>query len=714
MDWAAANGAYLPTDPAANFSPNAGGEPLGRICQNGQKTIEQLRQQMGDLCRSLVALEEPPSSNDVRAFAEQARLAAHLFLDDDIPDSLRGPAAGIDEWAEALPAATMALEGLRQRHVAVAAGLAAAGKVAESRRTLIKEMSAFESLVTARPLADHVKAVAQLPDLAKMQAAQATFRAALVEAEKRLAAARERLAALNAPDPRTNQSRSELLEQVLEVETARAAAAVQDAREKVESAVTTIEPTLERARDELATFERVIAWREFAGLSATALDLVDRVVAWGSAGVQAYFVVNEAGEFGPFEFEQRLDLGQNALAVRNTGRTSIDVYDIGSGSKVARGENGEAVVKLPGGEPGISYATTFRMTARCDDLWVQIEYLTRQIGGLLARLSKPPSAPGAASWARAFNEVLSSASAMAQVVGQTRRDTLERDNLVSDLKQLARFKERLTTQFLLERQYEMVPRFRQRLADAQAALKDANAQIARIFGKSQRDVETGAPMIPPRLAGEYENQTRRRDAAQEEIERMHRRFAKAVSQIKPRLTTPTLYGSDTIPSPIVLPGLGDDLLARVELLSEPAIGALVTGLEQQLATVLRAVAPVATPEGYREPAGSGLMARGLEAGAGQDTLTGLVGEGGPDDSMYGRGGAAGAAAAAVAGSEQPAGTDAEHEETLAAVVVEDEAVSADPTAAPQDETAMAGDAEVAEAEEVWVDLDAGRSPGETR
>src|SRR5205085_56684 len=61
MEWAAANGAYLPTDPAANYSPNAGGEPLGRICQNGPKTVELLREQMGTLCASLVGLEEPPS-----------------------------------------------------------------------------------------------------------------------------------------------------------------------------------------------------------------------------------------------------------------------------------------------------------------------------------------------------------------------------------------------------------------------------------------------------------------------------------------------------------------------------------------------------------------------------------------------------------------------------------------------------------------------------
>src|SRR6185503_4698673 len=35
MEWLTANAAYLPTDPAANFSPTADGEPLERISRKG-------------------------------------------------------------------------------------------------------------------------------------------------------------------------------------------------------------------------------------------------------------------------------------------------------------------------------------------------------------------------------------------------------------------------------------------------------------------------------------------------------------------------------------------------------------------------------------------------------------------------------------------------------------------------------------------------------
>lgn len=614
MEWATANAAYLPTDPGANFAPNAGGEPLGRICQNGQKTLGQLRGQLTELCASLLLPEEAPSAGEVRNFAQQIRLATNLFLDDDVPDSLRGPATQLDQWAETLPRATMLFEGLRQRHIAASAALAAAGKVAESRRVLIKQMGSFDEMVIPRPSPDPRQALAQLPDLPKMQAEQANFRLVAGEAEKRLAAARARLAALAPPDPRMEFSHSELLEKTIETEIGRAAEAVANAKEKSEAAIAGIAPLVERSRDELMVFERVIGWREYADLTAKSRELVDRMLSWGSAAVQAYFVENEGGAFGPFEFEQRLDLGESSLAVRNTGRTEIEVFDIISGGKVAQSDTGEATIKLPSGEPNITYPTTFRMTARCDDLWVQIEYLTRQIGERLGQLTRPIATPKATSWASSFDKVLSSKEAIAGFVEETRDGLLERNNLVSDLKLLSRFKERMTTQFLLERHGEMVSRFKKDQAQAQAELNDANKRIANIFSKSQREVETNQPMIPPKLAREYETQTRRRDDMQRKIDRLNRRFKLAVEQIRPRLASAALYGADDVPAPVYLPPLPEDLTGRVVVMTETAMEQQIASLEQMLGVKLRpdagaAATPVEErPQGVEEALAGGGMA----------------------------------------------------------------------------------------------------------
>jgi hypothetical protein len=601
MDWASANAAYLPTDPAANFGPNAGGEPLGRICQNGKGTLEELRGQLQTLCAALVATEAPPSMQEVRGFCDQVRLTTNLFLDDDVPESLRAIATELDQWAEALPAVTMVFEGLRQRHIACAAALTAAGKLADSRRTLIKELGSFAELVTATPMADPYKALEQLPPLPKLQSAQVNFRVVSVEAERRLTAARTRLTALSAPDARTSFSHSKLLEEVIEAEIARATRGVQEAREKVEAAIATLAPTVDRAKDELAVFGRVIGWREYGDLTAKSRELIDRIMAWGSAGVQAYFVENEGGVFGPFEFEQRLDLGESALAVRNTARTTIEVFDLKTGGKLAQSDTGETTIQLPGGEEGVRYETTFRMTARCDDLTVQIDYLTRQIADRLGRLSKPQGAVKAESWAKAFDDVLSKPAALARFVEETRDGMLERDTVVSDLKQLTRFKERLTTQFLLERHGEMVPRFKKYRAEAVEQLNDANRRIAHVFARSQRDVETGNPMIPTKLAGEYDAQTKRRDDAQRKIDRLERRFELAAAQVRPRLASPTLYGSDHAPAPVMLEGLSNDLLVRAALLDDGAISDQVAALEYELSTTLRPSLPPPVPEEGQAP-----------------------------------------------------------------------------------------------------------------
>jgi ubiquitin-protein ligase len=587
MDWASANAAYLPTDPAANFTPNAGGEPLGRICQHGKTTLEELRSQLQALCAALVSMDAPPSIQEVKGFAERVRLTTNLFLDDDVPDSLRSLATQLDQWAEALPSVTMVFDGLRQRHIASAAALTAAGKLAESRRILLKELGQFADLVRTTPMNDPYQALGQLPPLPRMQSAQVNFRVVCAEAEKRLMSARTRLTALAAPDARNSFSHSALLEQVIEAESTRARRGVEDAREKSEAAIKTIAPAVERAKDELAIFGRVIGWREYGDLTLKSRELVEKIKAWGSAAVQAYYVENEGGVFGPFEFEQRLDLGESALAVRNTGRTAIEVFDLKTGGKLAQSDTAETTIQLPGGEEGVHYETTFRMTARCDDLWTQLEYLTRQIAERLARLRKTAAATKADSWAKQFDDVLSRPAALSRFVQEAREGMLERDTLVSDLKHLARYKERLATQFLLERYTEMVPRFKKYRAEAQEQLQDANQRIAHIFARSQRDVETGHPMIPTKLAGDYETQTRRRDDAQRKIDRLQRRFDLAAAQILPRLSSTTLYGSDHLPAPALLAPLAEHLLARSSALQPSSMSEQIAILETDLQVALR-------------------------------------------------------------------------------------------------------------------------------
>ncbi len=43
-----------------------------------------------------------------------------------------------------------------------------------------------------------------------------------------------------------------------------------------------------------------------------------QITEWGSAGIQAFFLTNSSGTFGPFQFEEPLDLGGTRIVIRNT------------------------------------------------------------------------------------------------------------------------------------------------------------------------------------------------------------------------------------------------------------------------------------------------------------------------------------------------------------------------------------------------------------
>jgi ubiquitin-protein ligase len=606
MDWVNANAAYLPTDPVANFAPTAGGEPHARICTHGEAMLGLVRGQLQHACEALASSENPPSPDELQALIDQVRQTTQVFFENDIPAPLRENARQLDQWAEAIPGATMTFESVRQHHLAAAAALQAAGKLAESRRVVLKELVSLDELVAVPPAADPRQALAQLPDVPKLQAFQAPFKLAISEAARRFAQAKSQLAGLTPPEPRTTVSDSPLLERTLAAQIERATRAVLEATEKSRSAVDTIAPTLDRARDELAALERVIGWREYENLHARSRELLDQVKAWGSAAVQAYFVENEGGVFGPFEFEQRLDLGDSSLAVRHTGRTSLEIFDLATGSKLASSNTGEATVPLKGADDGTTYATTFRATPRCEDVWMRLEQLTRQIGELVGRLTRPLDLPNSQSWAGAYFKVLADPLAVEAFIDETREGAQQREEAISDLKLLGRFKERLATQFLLERHSEMVPRFKRQVEQAQQQLEDANRKIAAIFARCERDLESNQPLIPPRLVKEYELQTDRRDEAQKIIDRMLRRFATAAAQIKPRLSNPRLYGSDRPPTPLLLEPLPPALLSRAELLSDFELSTVVSMLESELGERLRPAVPLKTeplpiPETELEP-----------------------------------------------------------------------------------------------------------------
>src|SRR5258706_12109377 len=102
---------------------------------------------------------------------------------------------------------------------------------------------------------------------------------------------------------------------LLDEERARLAIAVEEARRRVGAAQAAAEPVLARGKLEAGALERVRGLREYFEMKDRAGHLADQVVDWGSVGVQGYYLINESGQHGPFEFEQMVDLGATQLVV---------------------------------------------------------------------------------------------------------------------------------------------------------------------------------------------------------------------------------------------------------------------------------------------------------------------------------------------------------------------------------------------------------------
>ena len=73
MDWVNANPSHVPTDPEANLSIDAGGEPLARIVRFGPRTLEQIRTQLKQMCDNLIAAEGSPNARDTEIFCTKTR-----------------------------------------------------------------------------------------------------------------------------------------------------------------------------------------------------------------------------------------------------------------------------------------------------------------------------------------------------------------------------------------------------------------------------------------------------------------------------------------------------------------------------------------------------------------------------------------------------------------------------------------------------------------
>ncbi|HZK81664.1 MAG TPA: hypothetical protein VFC46_11365, partial [Humisphaera sp.] len=509
MDWLAENHGMLPLDSRADFSAYAGGEPLGRIQQLGPGTLDQIRRALDDMRTALIGADGAPTLQEVEDFARQTRAATSLFLEGDVPDKLREQASELDDWCRELPASVPWWEYLRSQRARAAKTDTTAVSIRNAATAAEAGLAELGKMVKSELINSPASAVKIIPPLTKLQPVQLKLPPLVRELDQRVAEMKALLDGMKKLTPHVDVAPEGSLGRRLATLGESTGETVAAAIRLAQTSLDDVAPLHRRSRAELMALEQVVGWREYMDMFAKVRAMEKQVMEWGSAGVQAFFIANSSGEFGPFQYEEPLDLGGTRIVVRSGQGGILDVIDAVGQDVLGRGTNGSATVVLGQGEAAPGYQTQFRLTGRCDDLIIQFDFMQKQTVEVLTKLQRPVA--GAKGWCGIISAMLADPRQQNKLRDAHRKAAHRWKALMTDLAHLAKFKERLATYHLIERMGEEVPRVRELVATTQGKLKESTDKVQAIMGKSSRDAETDRLVIPPKYLKLYQDELRARD-----------------------------------------------------------------------------------------------------------------------------------------------------------------------------------------------------------
>lgn len=585
MDWLEQNPTLLPLDAAADFAPEAGGEPLARLARYGPATLDQIRGQLSDLSNALRGSGPIPEAADVRAACGRTRSALKLFLDEDVPRALRADAASLDHWARGLPEVIPVYQFLRERLSILPLARSACQALAELPQALSNELAALDALVPAGRPQNALTALEEIPDLKVLEPIRLKLPELLRLADEQAKVLRDALATLQTKAPDPSQPPDSILGQQLRTELEALAAATRSVGERGPDVVGRLEPVLDRARGAARALRKIVQWREYLELIHRGRELEKKLAMWGAAGIHAYYVENQSGRFGPFQLEQVVELGTSALAVRSGGKDRLELVDARTNRVSASSDSGSATLDVTAAGGSERYPTTFQLTDRTEELVVQLDFLIRQTSEHLAAPAFP--VPRQPSWCAAFLEALSEPEARQLIVEEHSRASERWRRLLEDVEQLAPLKARIQTWHLVHRLIDAAPRVVRTLNEQRARLQRSTDALAAIVARCPRDVETDRIVIPAKLVGPYDEQTRLRDRAQREVARAEAVLREMSVQVTKRLVSPATFGSNEAPRPVALPPLPRSFDAAIEPMDDAGLDEQISRLERLLGMPVR-------------------------------------------------------------------------------------------------------------------------------
>ena len=585
-EWTLANPRVLPLDPDANLHPDAGGDPLQRICRHGPRTLEQTRQQLKQTCDSLLVTGQAPDDQEVRNFAEKTRQSLTLFTEDDIPEELRTTVGDLDDFAGELPASVPTWEGLRRYRDNAAAATQISRKLRDAEKSIDFENRAIDALVTQAPPADPQAAIRALPPVDTLEMHQQNLEGIIARTDQAVGEARTASGRIEALPELAAATRSSLLQKRLESEIERAGVTVNEARDKLNQALASLEPMLGRGRTYAQLVRRMTEWRSYADMVDRAEEFSHEVLSLGPAGTQAFFIENESGRFGPFEIEQKLTLGSAALIVRNPASSTIELIAADTGKTLVKSDEGKAAMPITDPETGAIFRTKFQLSGNCDELALQLDYAARESSLLLEKLKTSLRSPKE-SWLGAFNDLLRDPAKMRRIAADHDQFTRRWETIRDDLRSLRPFKERLATFRLIQHMHDWVARMVEKSRADKKIEKETTERIAQIVSGFNTDMETGRMLVPRKYAKEYPELLDKRDHARHELSQLAEHARRVITAIQARINNVELRGSAELPQVLLLGALPEPWPTLVPQMSNSAIGERLSELSGPLKTELR-------------------------------------------------------------------------------------------------------------------------------
>lgn len=616
LSWVVAHPELLPTDATADCSPEADGGPAARIARLGPATLHDLHERLESAARRL-ASDAPPQRVELDALGGEARATIPVFLEADVPEFMRTKAAELQEFSDSLappdPVWSQIARHLELvRHVGLAAERVA-GAEENLRRVLAAQGVEPPSSTSApRHRSDPIGAAAAeqltsevppIPALAVIAPLAQSLRREVRDAERAVGELRHTLVRL-ASEPRiatTASNGGSLLARRLDRELSRLSAAAEPARASGAS-LASLEPILYAARLESAAADRVVAWAEHRRIVQQWNELLDQLKSTDTGEIQSIHIESPSGVEGPFEFEElfRVD-GGLGLAAWNVRARVIRVIDAETEQVIGRGA-GRVSVALASGAP-----LTVIVNEHVDDLRVRVEQLLAQEREALSRLrtdgeDAPPSADARVTWVGRLGLILDLPGEQHRAAEVHRRVADLGKNLLADLASIGRFKERLATWRLMSRLLEFAPRAHAERERQLALMGRADARLAEIGARSNRDADSDRLIIARQDAADYERILADRDAAERRLQLVQDGLAGATERLRLRLAKPRLKGSADLPRLRVLRQPPESWTAVEASVSDASLTALAGKLEELLGAFL--VPPSALPPGPLPPAAS--------------------------------------------------------------------------------------------------------------